>query len=130
MWSPLSSGFEPVSSAAAPGLSVKALRLEDTPTELGSECMARVENLLDLHDVLLDSGADVNVTSREETQKPVLIPSRPVMEHLGYWADAILARVCDTQREWDLQKLSGEEENASINLIRDNSLLRSVARCI
>ncbi|KAF1777882.1 hypothetical protein GQ600_1262 [Phytophthora cactorum] len=52
------------------------------------------------------------------------------MEHLGYWADAILARVCDTQREWDLQKLSGEEENASINLIRDNSLLRSVARCI
>ncbi|KAI9998227.1 hypothetical protein PInf_002572 [Phytophthora infestans] len=163
---------------------VKVLRLEESPIEPGSACMARVDNDLDIHDVLLDSGADVNVASRglvdqllrsraavreaqcpsrqlttfdrscfdltqsvffnviqlrttagplllrntrawvfeEETSKPVLVLSRPVMEHLGYSADAILARACDTRQEWDLQELGGGEGSASVNLIRDNFL--------
>ncbi|ETN01924.1 hypothetical protein PPTG_23990 [Phytophthora nicotianae INRA-310] len=184
-WREARPGKTPVEAkGSAPVHAIKALHLEETPIEPSSACMARVENVLDIHDVLLDSGADVNVASRglvdqlqrngaavreaqcpprqlatfdgsrfdvtqrvifnviqlrttagplllrntrawvfeEETSKPVLVLSRPVMEHLGYSADTILARACDTRQEWDLQELGGGERSASINLIRDNSL--------
>ncbi|KAE8980295.1 hypothetical protein PR002_g24168 [Phytophthora rubi] len=148
--------------------------------------MARVENAVDLSNVLLDSGADVNVVSRglikrlqeqgvtvhvekqephklatfdggvfevtqmvhldviqiqttagplllrrtpawvfeQDTTRQVLILSRPVMERLGYSVDAILARACDTQPEWDLQDLAGAEGKPfeDIHLIRDVGL--------
>ncbi|POM75926.1 Hypothetical protein PHPALM_6904 [Phytophthora palmivora] len=50
--------------AKKPVRSVNALHFGDVSPEGRSECMAVVENMLDLHDVLLDSGADVNVASR------------------------------------------------------------------
>ncbi|GMF43964.1 unnamed protein product [Phytophthora fragariaefolia] len=43
--------------------SIKALQLTEIPLEAGSSCVARVENAVDLSNVLLDSGADVNVVS-------------------------------------------------------------------
>ncbi|GMF18554.1 unnamed protein product [Phytophthora fragariaefolia] len=54
----------PAAATATPVYHVKALQLKEVPLEPGSECMARLENVLDLDSVLLDSGADVNVASR------------------------------------------------------------------
>ncbi|GMF32160.1 unnamed protein product [Phytophthora fragariaefolia] len=45
------------------------------------------------------------------------------MERLGYLVNAILAKACDTQREWDLQDLGGGEGADAIRLIRDRTLL-------
>ncbi|ETM56370.1 hypothetical protein L914_00647 [Phytophthora nicotianae] len=119
-----------VSTAAAPATPVhhvKALQLNEVPLPHGSGCLARLENVLDLGNVLLDSGSDVNVASRglvkepeargvkvqEETcapcaddggpagtaQRQTLVLSRPVMERLCYSVDAILAQACDTSLE-------------------------------
>ncbi|GMG14688.1 unnamed protein product [Phytophthora fragariaefolia] len=165
---------------------IKTLQLSEVPLDGGSNCVARIENTVDLANVLLDSGADVNVVSRglitllreqgvavrtkeqephklttfdgavfevtqmvhldviqiqttagplllrrtpawvfeQEASKPILILSRPVMERLGYSVDAILARACDTQPEWDLQDLAGAEDKPlqDIHLIRDAGL--------
>ncbi|GMG18105.1 unnamed protein product [Phytophthora fragariaefolia] len=157
----------PAAATATPVYHVTALQLKEVPLERGSECMARLENVLDLDSVLLDSGADVNVASRglvdllrelgvalrqdtvtprkletfdgsvfkvsrrvqfdtiqlrttagplllrntpawvfeQEQEKQVLVLSRLVMERLGNSVNAILAKACDTQREWDLQDL-------------------------
>ncbi|GMF49635.1 unnamed protein product [Phytophthora fragariaefolia] len=43
---------------------VEALQLQEVPLQPGSSCLVRLENILDLDNVLLDSGADVNVASR------------------------------------------------------------------
>ncbi|ETO85655.1 hypothetical protein F444_00706 [Phytophthora nicotianae P1976] len=119
-----------ISTAAAPATPVhhvKALQLNEVPLPHGSGCLARLENVLDLGNVLLDSGSDVNVASRglvkepeargvkvqEETcapcaddggpagtaQRQTLVLSRPVMERLCYSVDAILAQACDTSLE-------------------------------
>ncbi|ETP18273.1 hypothetical protein F441_07477 [Phytophthora nicotianae CJ01A1] len=53
-----------VAAPAAPVHHVKALQLREVPLQPGSGCLARLENVLDLGSVLLDSGADVNVASR------------------------------------------------------------------
>ncbi|KAE8906246.1 hypothetical protein PF005_g1953 [Phytophthora fragariae] len=45
------------------------------------------------------------------------------MERLGYSVYAILAKACDTQREWDLQDLGDGEGADAICLIRDRALL-------
>uniref|UniRef100_H3GYW4 CCHC-type domain-containing protein n=1 Tax=Phytophthora ramorum TaxID=164328 RepID=H3GYW4_PHYRM len=54
----------PVTALAEPVHYVKALQLQEVPLQPGSSCLARLENVLDLDNVLLDSGADVNVASR------------------------------------------------------------------
>ncbi|EEY63574.1 uncharacterized protein PITG_15942 [Phytophthora infestans T30-4] len=64
-WREARPGNPPVEAkVSAPVHAIKALRLEEAPIDPGSACMARAENVLDIHDVLLDSGADVNVASR------------------------------------------------------------------
>ncbi|KAG6608816.1 DEAD-box ATP-dependent RNA helicase 36 [Phytophthora cinnamomi] len=54
----------PAAAPAEPVHHVKALQLQEVPLQAGSGCLARLENVLDLDNVLLDSGTDVNVASR------------------------------------------------------------------
>ncbi|KAG2502563.1 hypothetical protein BBO99_00002631 [Phytophthora kernoviae] len=56
-------------SRPVPIHSIKALQLTETPLEMSSTCVARVGNAVDLEDVLLDSGSDVNVVDRGLVKK-------------------------------------------------------------